>query len=342
MSVPAENRIKRPGLAELRTVSIVGTGAYVPERIMTNADLEKIVDTSDEWIFTRTGIRQRHIAAPDEATSDMAAAAARKAMADAGITADTIDLIVVATCTPDMVFPSTACFVQRHIGATQAACLDVSAACSGFVYALEMGRQFIRTGSMQTALIIGAEKMSSVMDWTDRTTCVLFGDGAGAAVLQPKGAEFGILTSVLAADGRLSDLLSIPGGGSRHPVSQQVLDEKLHTLRMAGKEVFKHAVTNMAQAAQETLRRCGATIDDVACIIPHQANARIVQAIGQRIGAPLAKFYLNVDRYGNTSAASIIMALDEAARNGRIQRGDLVLLVGFGGGFTWASSLVEW
>lgn len=338
----SRDAIKRPGLEELRTVSIVGTGAYVPERVMTNAELEQFVDTSDEWIYTRTGIRQRHIAAEDEATSDMATAAARKAMADAGIAPEDIDLIVVATCTPDMAFPSTACFVQKQLGARNASCMDVSAACSGFLYAMDVGRQFVRTGSMQTALVIGAEKMSMVMNWSDRTTCVLFGDGAGAAILQARGAPLGILTTVLGSDGSLSDLLSIPGGGSRIPISQRVVDERLHSLQMAGREVFKHAVTNMAAAAQEALRRCGAHIDDVACIIPHQANARIIQAIGQRIGAPLERFYLNVDRVGNTSAASVIMALDEAARAGRFKRGDLVLMVVFGGGFTWAASLVEW
>ena len=331
-----------PDRGALRTVSIVQTGAYVPERVLTNADLEQMLDTTDEWITTRTGIRERRIAAPDEATSDMAAAAALKALADGNIAPEAIDLILVATCTPDMAFPSTACFVQHRIGAHRAACLDVSAACSGFLYALEIGRQFIASGAAGTALIIGAEKMSTVMDWTDRTTCVLFGDGAGAAILQARGARYGLQKGVLGADGSLSDLLSIPGGGSRNPISHQVLDDKLNCLKMAGREVFKHAVTNMAQAAQEALTRSGARIEDVACIIPHQANARIIQAIGQRIGAPLEKFYLNVDRVGNTSAASVIMALDEASRNGRIQRGDLVLLVVFGGGFTWASSLLEW
>lgn len=342
MTTRTTHKLTRPVTSTVRTVSIVSTGAYLPERVMTNAELEKIVDTSDEWIYSRTGIRERRIAAENEATSDMAVEAARQAMRDGGIEPDQIDLIVVATCTPDMAFPSTACFVQKHIGAKNAACMDLSAACSGFLYAMDVGRQFVSTGGVQTALIIGAEKMSLVMDWTDRTTCVLFGDGAGAAILQAKNAPYGILTSVLGADGSLSDLLSIPGGGSRHPLSQQVLDERMNTLKMAGREVFKHAVTNMANAALEALRKCGASIDDVTCIIPHQANARIIQAIGQRIGAPLDKFYLNVDRYGNTSAASIIVALDEAARNGRIQRGDLVLLVVFGGGFTWAASLLEW
>ncbi len=342
MTAEILHKFTRPEPVPVRSVSIVATGAYVPERVMTNADLEQIVDTTDEWIYTRTGIRERRIAAENEATSDMAAAAARKAMHDGGIEPDRIGLIVVATCTPDMAFPSTACFVQKQIGARHAACMDLSAACSGFLYALEVGRQFVSTCGVQTALVIGAEKMSMVMDWSDRTTCVLFGDGAGAAILQAKGSSFGVFPGVLGADGTLSNLLSIPGGGSRNPPSQVVLDERMNCLKMAGREVFKHAVTNMAAAAQEALRRCNATIEDVSCIIPHQANARIIQAIGQRIGAPLEKFYLNVDRYGNTSAASVIMALDEASRNGRIQRGDLVLLVVFGGGFTWAATLLEW
>lgn len=264
-----------------RSVAVVSTGAYLPERIMTNADLEKIVETSDEWIYTRTGIRQRHIAADEQASSDLAAEAAKVALADGGIDPASIDLILVATCTPDMAFPSTACFVQKLIGAHRAACLDVSAACSGFLYAMETGRQFIASGSIHTALIIGAEKMSTVMDWADRTTCVLFGDGAGAAVLQARDQGRGIMTSTLGADGTLSDLLSIPGGGSRHPTSPAMLEERLQYLKMAGREVFKHAVTNMADAAQETLVKAGVSIDDVACIIPHQANARIIQAIGQ-------------------------------------------------------------
>jgi 3-oxoacyl-[acyl-carrier-protein] synthase-3 len=330
-------------LATIRPVSIVSTGAYVPERILTNAEMEKMVDTTDEWIYSRTGIRERHIARDDEASSDMGAAAARVAMQDAGVDPEEIDLIIVGTCTPDMAFPSTACFVQKLIGAKNAACMDLSAACSGFLYAMEVGRQFISTGQASTALILGAEKLSTVTNWTDRTTCVLFGDGAGAAILKPSvdGAR-GIMSSVLGADGTLSDLLTIRGGGSRYPVSQQVVDENSNTIQMAGREVFKHAVTQMADAALAALSSCGVSIDDIACIIPHQANARIIQAIGQKIGAPMEKFYVNVDRFGNTSAASIIIALDEAARAGRMKKGDLVLMVVFGGGFTWATSVVEW
>jgi 3-oxoacyl-[acyl-carrier-protein] synthase III len=325
-----------------RAVAITATGAYVPERILTNAELTKTVDTTDEWIFTRTGIRERRIAAPEEASSDMAVKAAQKAMAESKLDPSDLEQILVATCTPDMLFPSTACYVQKMIGASRASCMDVSAACSGFLYAMETARQFISSGAMQNTLVIGAEKMSGVVDWNDRTTCVLFGDGAGAAVLQPAVSGRGLITTIMGSDGTLSDLLTIPGGGSRHPISETMLGEGLQYVKMAGREVFKYAVTHMAEAAQQALSQSGVNIEDVACIIPHQANARIIQAIGQRIGAPMEKIFMNVDRYGNTSAASIIIALDEAAKSGRIQRGDLVLLVVFGAGFTWAATLMEW
>jgi len=323
-------------------VRIVATGAYVPERVLTNEELTRTVDTTDEWIYTRTGIRERRIAASNQATSDMAAEAARRALAESGIEPGDVEQIIVATCTPDMLFPSTACYVQRAIGATRASCMDLSAACSGFLYAMETARQFIVSGSVRTSLVIGAEKMSGVVDWSDRSTCVLFGDGAGAAILQPTDTGRGIMSTIMGSDGSLSDLLTIPGGGSRHPLTGEMLDQRLQYVKMAGREVFKHAVTHMAEAAEQALEQCGVTIDDVACIIPHQANARIIQAIGQRIGAPIEKIFVNVDRYGNTSAASIIIALDEAAKCGRIQRGDLVLMVVFGAGFTWAASLIEW
>ncbi len=342
MNPETTRKLINPKASATRTVSIVGTGSYLPERVLTNKELETLVDTSDDWIYTRTGIRERRIAAPDEATSDMASHAARKALEMAGIEPGDVDMIIVATCTPDMFFPSTACFVQKQIGASKAFCLDVSAACSGFLYALEVAHQFVASQSAHTALVIGAEKMSSVIDWQDRTTCVLFGDGAGAAVLQAREEPHGILTTVLGANGNLSDLLSIPGGGSRLPYSPETLDKRMNYLKMAGREVFKHAVTNMSNAVLEALKQCGATVDDVACIIPHQANARIIQAIGQRMNAPMEKFYINVHKYGNTSAASTIVALDEAVRSGRVQKEDLILMVVFGGGFTWAASLVEW
>lgn len=330
------------GAATGRPVSVVGTGAYLPDRVMTNADLAALVDTSDEWIVTRTGIRERHIAAPEQATSDLATAAARRALEQAGVAPEAVDLIIVGTITPDMVFPCTACFVQQRLGAARAACFDLEAACSGFLFAMETARQFIAGGAMQTALVIGAEKLSSIVDWEDRATCVLFGDGAGAAVLQHRPDRRGILATVMASDGNLSHLLSLPGGGSRHPTSAQTLKDRLHFLKMNGREVFKYAVNAMLSASQQALERSGITLDQVDCIIPHQANLRIVQAIGERLGAPLDKYYLNLERYGNMSAASVPVALDEAVRTGRVKPGSRVLLMAFGGGFTWGASVIEW
>jgi 3-oxoacyl-[acyl-carrier-protein] synthase-3 len=322
---------------------IVATGSYVPERILTNAELEKLVDTTDEWIVTRTGIRERRIARPDEATSDMAAEAARRALAKAGISAEAVDMIIVATITPDMGFPNTACFVQAKIGAKNAFCFDIEAACSGFVYALDLARQYIGTGSAKTVLVIGAEKISCITDWKDRSLCVLFGDGAGAAVVQAKpDARGGILASVLCSDGTLSDLLKLPGGGSRHPTTTETLAAGLHYMKMDGRDVFKHAVHSMTDVGRRALAKAGLTVDDMTLIIPHQANLRIVNAIGERLGGKPEQYFINLDRYGNTSAASVILALDEAARAGRLKQGDRVLLVAFGGGFTWGATVLEW
>ncbi len=321
---------------------IVATGSYVPQRVLTNAELEKMVDTTDEWIVTRTGIRERHIAAPDEATSDMGAEAARRALANAGVAAEEVDLIIVATITPDMGFPNTACFVQAKIGAKNAFCFDIEAACSGFVYGLDLARQYIGTGSARTVLVIGAEKISCITDWSDRSLCVLFGDGAGAAVVQSVPGRNGILASVMRSDGTLSDLLKLPGGGSRHPTSAETLAQGLHYMKMEGRDVFKHAVTCMTDVARRALDRAGLTVDDMDLIIPHQANQRIVSAIGERLGGAPEKYFVNLDRYGNTSAASVILALDEAHRMGRLQRGNRVLLVAFGGGFTWGATVLEW
>lgn len=330
-----------PNPTDLRRVLIAGTGSYVPERIVTNHELEAMVDTSDHWIFTRTGMKERRIAAADEATSDMGSLAALRALADAGLGPEDVDLILVATSTPDMPFPNTAALIQREIGARRAVCLDVNAACSGFLFALEVGRQFVATGAMETVLVIGAEKMSCVVDWQDRSTCVLFGDAAGAAVLRP-GTEGGILGSVLGSAGELADLLTIPGGGSRNPATPETIAQRLHYIKMDGPEVFKHAVSNMTRAAQEVLERCGLTIQDIRYIVPHQANARIIRAIGQRLGLAEGQLYLNVEKYGNTSAASVILALDEASRAGLLREGDLLLLVVFGAGFTWGASVLEW
>jgi 3-oxoacyl-[acyl-carrier-protein] synthase-3 len=335
-----------PALQPLCTSSIIGTGSYLPEKVLTNDDLSKIVDTSDEWITTRTGIKERHIAADDQATSDLAAEAARRAMTAAGVTPEEIDLIVVATVTPDMFFPSTACFVQRKIGATNAVCFDISAACSGFLYALQVARHFLNAGSRTTALVIGAEKLSSLVNWEDRNTCVLFGDGAGAVVIRAVDADTDapgrVLSTVMGSDGNLSDLLKVPGGGSALPITPENAASRPNTIHMEGRETFKHAVTRMCQASEQALEMAGLTKADIAMVIPHQANARIITAIADRLGLPEEKTFVNVDKYGNTSAATIPVALDEAHRQGRIKRGDIVLLVAFGGGFTWASSVLRW
>ena len=325
-----------------RTVSIIGTGSYVPERVLTNAELEKLVETSDEWITSRTGIKERRIAAEGENTSDLASKAALAAMENAGITAEEIDLILVATVTPDMFVPSTACFVQTKIGAKNAACFDVSAACSGFLYAIEIAQQFITSHTYDTILVIGAEKLSSIVDWTDRNTCVLFGDGAGAAVLQHRSGGHGVISTFMGSDGRLSEILQIPGGGSRFPVSKENADQRLNCIKMNGKETYKHAVNSMLDAATRALADANIKASDLACIIPHQANLRIIEAIASRMDLPMERFVINLDRYGNTSAAAVAIALDEANRTGRMQVGDYVLLVVFGGGLTWASSVIQW
>jgi 3-oxoacyl-[acyl-carrier-protein] synthase-3 len=325
-----------------RTCSITGVGSYVPEKILTNADLEKLVDTTDEWITTRTGIKERRISAKEEFTSDMAAKAAQRAMKMAGITAGQIDLIIVATITPDMPFPATACFVQQKIGAKRAAAFDLEAACSGFIYGLEIGQQFIMSRTYDTVLVIGAEKLSAITDWKDRNTCVLFGDGAGAAVLQNRENSHGLLTAVMGADGGKANLLFMPGGGSRCPATKDSVDARLHFLHMSGKETFKNAVQAMCSAAQEVLRRCEVDITRIKCVIPHQANRRIIDAVGERLGATPEQMFINVDRYGNTSAASVAIALDEAVTSGKIQRGDLILLVVFGAGLTWGAAVIEW
>jgi 3-oxoacyl-[acyl-carrier-protein] synthase III len=344
MNTSISSKIKIPAMPAVRPVRISGTGSYVPERILTNADLEKIVETTDQWILDRTGIRERRIAAPNEPTSAMAAEAARRAMASAGVTADDIDMIIVATITPDMVFPNTACFVQNLIGAKRAVCFDLEAACSGFLYSLDVAKQFVATGKYNTVLVIGAEKISSITDWSDRSLCILFGDAAGAAIVQAagEGQGHGLIHSVLNSDGALADLLKLPGGGSRNPATEETVKQGMHFMKMDGREVFKHAVTCMISAARKTLEETGLTVDDISLIIPHQANMRIIKAISDRLGGDESKYFVNLDRYGNTSAASVIVALDEAAKSNRLKKGDLVLLVAFGGGFVWGASLLEW
>ena len=325
----------------LRTVSIIGTGAYLPEKTVTNRDLEKIVDTSDEWIYSRTGMRERRIARADQATSDLAAEAAKAALADAGIGAEEIDLLIVATLSPDMFFPSTACFVQNKIGAKNAYCYDLGAACSGSLYALETAKNQIACGAVNTALIIGAEKMSTFIDWKDRNTCVLFGDGAGALVLRATGAKRGIMKGVFGSDGSLAHQLWTPGGGSRNPMSHEMLDRNEQYLKMEGREVYKHAVTQMTRSVIDALAENGLSADDIKLFIPHQANARIINAISSRLGVE-DRTFLNVEKYANTSAAALPVAIDEAAKSGQVSKGDLMLLVAFGGGFTWGANIVEW
>jgi 3-oxoacyl-[acyl-carrier-protein] synthase-3 len=325
-----------------RTCAVAGVGSYVPEKILTNADLEKMVDTTDEWITTRTGIKQRRIAKDCECTSDMAAKAATTALQRAGVSAAEVDLIIVATITPDMLFPSTACLVQQKIGAKRAAAFDIEAACSGFIYALEIAQQFIASHTYNTILVIGAEKLSSIIDWKDRNTCVLFGDGAGAAVLQSRDDTHGLLTACMGADGSKGDLLSMPAGGSRQPATLESVKNRLHYLRMDGKETFKSAVNAMYSAAQEALRRCEVDITQIKMIIPHQANRRIIDAVAERLGANQDQVFINLHKYGNTSAASVAIALDEAVQTGRIQRGDLILLVVFGAGLTWGAAVIQW
>jgi len=327
----------------MSSARIIGTGSYVPARVLTNADLEKLVDTSDEWIVTRTGISERHIASDDEATSDLAYHAAKAALEAAALDPGDLDMILVATATPDMFFPSTACILQDRLGARRAGALDISAACSGFIYGLAVANGLIRSGTARTILLLGAETLTKVVNWQDRNTCVLFGDGAGAVVLRADEGEHGILSVHLYADGSKAPLLILPGGGSRHPVSQATLDAGLAKIQMnSGNEVFKLAVRAMEDAALTALKQNGYEVGDVDFIVSHQANMRIISALGQRLGLPDHKVIANLKRVGNTSAASIPLALDEAVRDGRVQGGNLVLLCAFGGGLTWASSLIRW
>ena len=325
-----------------RTASIIGTGSYLPKRVLTNAELESMVETDHQWIVDRTGIVERRIAAADEFTSHMAAEAAKAAMENAGVTPEEIDLIVVGTITPDTVFPSTACHVQRHIGAKNAVCFDVNAACSGFLYGMEIAGQFIANHTYDTVLVIGADKLSSIVNWEDRNTCVLFGDGAGAAVLRSRPGSRGIISTCMGSDGNYADILNMPAGGCAIPVTKENVDQKLNTLHMNGRETFKQAVTSMMRASNVVLERCGITAKDIKCVIPHQANIRIIEAMAERMEVPISQFHINLDKCGNTSAAAVAIALDEAARTGRFEIGDLLLLVVFGGGLTYASSVIEW
>lgn len=327
-------------MAEGRPAGILATGSYLPERVLTNADLERMVETSDEWITSRTGIRERRVAAPDEATSDLAVKAARKALEEAGLGPKDLDLILVATITPDMITPATACLVQAKLGAAHAAAFDLSAACSGFLYGLSAAKAFVESGLYRRILLIGAEKLSAFVDWKDRSSCVLFGDGAGAAVIGEGGHP--ILSCRLGSRGESAELLWIPAGGSRTPASPETVQGGLHTLKMQGREIFKIAVKEMTDATVEALRRAGLSKEDVALFIPHQANRRIIEAVTERLNFPMDRTYVNLDRLANTSAASIILALDEAVRSGRIRSGDNLVLVAFGAGLTVASGVLRW
>lgn len=324
-------------------VCIAGTGSYVPERILTNEELSVMVDTSDEWIVTRTGIRERRIAAADEFTSHMGSKAALRALEQAGMQAGEIELIVVATITPDTPTPATACHIQAQIGASRAVAFDISAACSGFLYAMKICKRLISDGAFKNALIIGAEKLSSVTNWEDRGTCVLFGDGAGAAVLRrAEPGEGSIVATEMGTDGTLTHLLEIPGGGSALPITAENANDHLQTLTMQGKEVFKIAVTRMKEAAEKVIERAGWKAEDIACVIPHQANLRIIDAIADRLAVPNERVFVNLHKYGNTSAAAVAIALDEANRSGAFKRGDHIVLVVFGAGLTWAAAAVRW
>ncbi|MDD4335151.1 MAG: ketoacyl-ACP synthase III [Desulfotomaculaceae bacterium] len=327
---------------ELINAGIAGVGAYVPNNVVTNEDLENIVDTSNEWIVSRSGIRERRIAPPEMASSDFAVIAAGEAIADAGISAGDIDLVIVATNTPDMFFPATACLVQDRIGAKKAGAFDLAAGCSGFMYALVVGSQFVSTGSYRNVLVIGSENLSKVVNWKDRKTCVLFGDGAGAAVIRPAAPGSGILSHKLHADGSGGKFLNLPAGGSRLPASHETVDNNLHYIQMKGRDIFKFAVRATARAATEVLGAAGVEISDVDYFIPHQANSRIIEAAAKRLKLPAEKVLINVDRYGNTSTASIPIALTEAVRAGRIKKGDHILMVGFGAGLTWAAAVLKW
>ncbi|MCG0278111.1 MAG: ketoacyl-ACP synthase III [Thermanaeromonas sp.] len=329
-------------MAGLKRAGIIGTGSYVPERILTNGDLEKIVDTNDEWIRTRTGIRERRVAGENEAASDLSLIAAQRALESARVKAEEIDLIIVATVTPDTLFPATACLVQDRLGAKKAASFDLSAGCTGFLYALGVAQQFVACGTYRKVLVIGVDVLTKIINWEDRSTCVLFGDGAGAVVVAPVSEEEGILSLYLGADGSGGSLLVMPAGGSRLPASPDTVARKLHTIHMQGSEVFKFAVRIMGEASLKALEQAGLSKEDINLLIPHQANMRIVEAGLKRLGLPPEKVYINLDRYGNMSSASIPVALDEVQRQGRLSRGDNVLLVSFGAGLTWGAAVVRW
>ena len=326
----------------MRRAGIIGLGVYVPPKVLTNDELARMVDTSDEWITSRTGIKRRHLAGPDEATSDLALIAARRALEDAGVSAADLDLIIVGTATPDMYFPATACLVQDRIGATQAGAFDLLAACSSFVYGLISAGQLITSGAINRALVIGAETLSRLIDWEDRRTCVLIGDGAGAAVLGPVDDGTGIYSGGVGADGSAGDVLKVVAGGSRMPMTFEALERKLHRAYMDGQAVFKLAVRTIPDLIKKTVAQAGWTLDDIDRIVPHQANLRIIESMVAQLNLPMEKFVVNIQEYGNTSAASVPLALYEAVQAGQIRKGDRIVLAAFGGGFTYAACAMVW
>lgn len=326
----------------LRKVKIAGTGSYIPQRVLTNQDLAKMVETSDEWISTRTGIRERRIAGENEASSDLAYHAAKRALKDAHVKPQDLDMIVVATITPDMIFPATACILQERLGARKVAAFDLEAACSGFLYGLSVGNQFIATGMYNTVLVVASETLSKIVDWEDRNTCVIFADGAGAAVIEASSDSSRIISSYLGADGGGADLVGVPAGGSRLCTSLETVKNRQHYMKMKGNELFKRAVRAMTHAIHASLEEGNLKPSDVDYFIPHQANMRIIEAVAKKVGLTQDKVHINLDQCGNMSAASVAVGLDEAVRNKKIKKGDKVLLTCFGGGLTWASLIIEW
>lgn len=325
----------------MRKVGIIGVGEYLPEKILTNLDLEKMVDTSDEWITTRTGIKERHLAKEGQAASDLAFKAAERALENAKLKAEDLELIIVATITGDMPFPSVAAIIQHQLGAKKAACFDISAACAGFVYGLSVAEKFIACSVYKNALVIGAEVLSSITDWQDRNTCVLFGDGAGAVILS-EVKQGGIISTYLGCDGSKVDILNMPAGGSRNPATTETVRNRRHFVKMQGDELFKIAVNTMTSAAKTVLEQAGMTFDDVDLIIPHQANARIIMAVAKKLGIPQSKVYLNIERCGNMSSASTVTALCEAVQERKVKKGDIILLDAFGAGLVWGACIIEW
>ena len=321
---------------------IVGVGAYAPKRILSNADLEKMVETNDAWIVQRSGIRERHIADETEATSDLALKAAQQAIERANLVPEDIEFIAVGTTTPDMIFPSVGNILQHRLGCKRIGSIDMLAACAGSIYSLTIGAQFIQTGKYRRVLCVGAETLSKITDFTDRGTCVLLADAAGAAVLEPSTDESGLIDFDLYSDGQYWDLLYMPGGGSRHPATHETVDKRMHYAKMKGAEVFKVAVRMFAECTERILTRNGFTADDVTLFIPHQANLRIIEAAAKRVSLPMERVFVNVDRYGNTGAASVYVAMEEALSAGRIKKGDLILIAAFGGGFAWGTALMRW